>query len=75
MLKTLPIISTTLIPLEVQAGVAVTVAHGLGRQVGGWLVVWQSAPVNFHVVDPKADTANQLILMPSASAAVRLVLL
>lgn len=70
-----PAISTAAIALTVAAGVPVRIAHGIGRQIEGWLVLWTTAPVDFHVQDPSADSAQELILVPNASASVRLVLL
>lgn len=60
---------------EVEVGEPLTIEHGLGREVAGWLVIWQSAPVQFHVYDPAADTRNVLTLVPDATAKVRLVIL
>jgi hypothetical protein len=68
-------IATDPIELTVTAGVPVTIPHGLGRQVSGWLVIWQSVPIDFYVQSPVADTARELVLIPTASAAVRVVLL
>lgn len=70
-----PKISTDSIPLSVVSGVPVTIRHGLGRQVEGWLVIWRTVPVDFHVLDPGADTRSELVLIPSASASVRIILL
>lgn len=71
----LPSIATEAIALSVVVGVPVTIKHGLGRQVEGWLCIWSTADCTFHVQDPAADTARELTLIPSASASVRLVLL
>lgn len=68
-------IVSDLIEVSVTAGVAFDVRTGLGRQVGGYVVVWQSAPCVLHVEDPKADTRRVLRLVPSATASLRLVLL
>lgn len=68
-------LDTDPIELTVEAGTPITIRHGLGRQVNGWLCVWSTAPVIFHVADPRADTARELVLVPSNSARVRLVLL
>lgn len=68
-------IVTDPITLDVQAGQTVTLRHGLGRQVGGWIVVWADAPVQLTIADPEADTRQELALVASASARVRLVLL
>lgn len=70
-----PELSSEPIELEVTASQAVRIPHGLGRQVVGWLVVWQSAVCNFFVQDPAADSSRELVLVPSATASVRLVLL
>lgn len=67
--------ATDAIPLDVTAGVPFTLTHGLGRQVRGYLVVWSSAPVQCSVTDPAADTRKTLTLTPTASCALRLVLL
>lgn len=71
----IPRFSTEPIELEVNAGQPVTIPHGLGRQVAGWAVIWCTAPVTFHVQDPAADTRTTLVLVPSATARVRLLLL
>lgn len=71
----LPKIDTDFIELSVSAGVPITIAHGLGRQVGGYLVAWRSAPCDFHVLTPAADSSRELVLVPSGTANVRLVLL
>ena len=71
----IPKISTDLIELSVTAGTPVTIPHGLGRQVAGWLVIWQSAACVFTVQNPAADSSRELILVPSGTANVRLVLL
>lgn len=71
----IPQIATDIIALSVTAGVAVTIPHGLGRQVGGYLVVWRSAPCDFTVQNPAADSNRELVLVPSGTANVRLVLL
>ncbi len=74
-LQHLPVISTAALDLQVTSGKPVRIAHGLGRQVEGWLVLWQTAPVAFSIQDPGADTAQELVLVPNASARVRLVVL
>lgn len=71
----IPAIATDPIELTVQAGVAVSIPHGLGRQVAGWLVIWRTAACEFTVQDPAADSRRELVLVPSGSASVRLVLL
>lgn len=71
----LPGIATDPIEVSVTAGQVVTVRHGLGRQLAGFLVVWRSAPCDFHIHDPAADTSREVALVPSGTADVRLVLL
>lgn len=66
---------TDTIRLSVQASVPVTIRHGLGRQVTGWLLVWATAPVEFFVADAAADTRLELVLVPSATCDVRLLLI
>lgn len=63
------------IALSVTAGEPVTIAHGLGRQVKGWLLIWCTVPVEFFVADAAADTRRELVLVPSATCDVRLLLL
>lgn len=71
----IPALSTDLIELSVTAGLPVTITHGLGRQVAGWLTIWRSAACEFSIQDPAADTSRELVLVPSGTASVRLVLL
>ena len=71
----IPAIATDPIELSVTAGTPVTIPHGLGRQVTGWLVLWQNAACGFTVQDPAADSRQALVLVPSGTAKVRLVLL
>lgn len=68
-------IATDPIALSVTASEPVTIRHGLGRQVAGWLVIWATAPVEFFVADAAADTRTELVLVPSATCDVRVVLL
>ena len=68
-------IATDPIALSVEASQPVTLRHGLGRQVAGWVVIWATAPVEFFVADPLADTRRELVLVPSATCDVRVVLL
>lgn len=63
------------IELSVTATEPVTIRHGLGRQVKGWLVIWCSAPVELFVAEPAADTRQELVLVPSATCDVRLLLI
>lgn len=71
----IPAIATDIIALSVTAGVAVTIPHGIGRQIAGYLVIWRSAPCVFTVQNPAADSSKTLVLVPSGTANVRLVLL
>lgn len=71
----IPAIATDPIELSVTAGVAVTVSHGLGRQVAGFLVIWRDAPCELTVQNPQADSSRELVMLPSGSANLRLVLL
>jgi len=71
----IPKISTDIIELNVTAGTPITIPHGLGRQVAGWIVLWQEAPCDFTIQDPAADSRQELVLVPSGTAHVRLVLL
>lgn len=71
----LPAIATNPIEVSVTAATPFTVSHGLGRQVAGWMVIWSDADVVCHVDDPDADTASDLVLIPSATCNLRLVLL
>ena len=71
----IPQLATDPIPLSVIAGQAVTIAHGLGRQIAGYLPIWKSAPCEFTVQDPAADSSREIVLVPSGTASVRLVLL
>ena len=68
-------IATDPIALSVVASEPVVLSHGLGRQVAGWLVIWATAPVEVFVADAAADTRTELVLVPSATCDVRLVLL
>lgn len=63
------------ITLAVTASQPVVIRHGLGRQVQGWLVIWCTAPVEFFVADAAADTRQELVLVPSATCDVRLLLI
>ena len=71
----IPQFATDPIELAVIVGVAVTIPHGLGRQVAGFLVIWKTAPCDFTIQNPIADSSKELVLVPSGSATVRLVLL
>lgn len=71
-MSVLPQISTEAIDLTVTAGQPVRIAPQLGREPAGWLVIWQDAPVQFHALP---TVAGELMLMPSTSAHVRLVVL
>lgn len=71
----LPVIATDYVELNVTDGEVICIPHGLGRQVGGWLVVWKDAPVDFTVHDAGADSAQELVLIASGTARARIVLL
>jgi hypothetical protein len=71
----IPAIVTDPLEFSVTAGTPLTIAHGLGRQITGWLVLWQDAACVFTVQDPTADSRQVLVLVPSGTANVRLVLL
>lgn len=71
---TLPAIATNAIAFDVTAGVPFSVRHGLGRQVVGWNVIWSTVHCMLHVADANADTSSELVLVPSASGSLRLVL-
>lgn len=70
-----PLETSDPIELAVTASEPVTIRHGLGRQVRGWLLIWCSAPVEFFVAEPAADTRQELVLVPSATCDVRLLLI
>ena len=63
------------VELSVTAGTPVAIPHGLGRQVKGWLLIWCTVPVEFFVADAAADTRRELVLVPSATCDVRLLLI
>lgn len=69
------VIATDAIELRAIAGETLVVRHGLGRPVLGWLVMWQDAPCVLHLADASLDTKEQLILVPSATAQVKILLL
>jgi hypothetical protein len=71
----IPEIATDVIYLLATAGKPITIKHGLGRQVAGYLVVWRDAPCDFTIQDPAADCRQELVLVPDGTANVRLVLL
>jgi hypothetical protein len=71
----IPKISSEPIELETTASQPVTVKHGLGRQVAGYVVIWSTGPVQLYVQDPAADTSRELVLIPDATVRLRLVLL
>lgn len=70
-----PAIATEAIALTVVAGQAVTLAHGMGRQIEGFIVIWRDAPCELYVQDAAKDSSKELVLVPTASANVRVVLL
>jgi len=71
----IPEMTTDPIDLALVAGQPTTISHGLGRQITGWLIVWQDAVVDLYIQDATADTSKELVLVASATANVRLVLL
>lgn len=71
----IPSFATDPIELSVSADTPVTIRHHIGRQILGWSVVWRDAPCEFHVQDAAADSSRELVLVPSGTANVRLVLL
>lgn len=71
----IPGIATDIIELGLVAHEPIRIPHGLGRQVAGWLVIWRDQYVELKVQDPAEDTSRELVLIPSATANVRLVLL
>lgn len=71
----IPQFATDQIDLSVTAGVPVTIPHGLGRQVAGYVPIWKSSACEFTVQNPAADSSRELVLVPSGTASVRLVLL
>jgi hypothetical protein len=71
----LPIIITDPIELSVIANTPFTVPHGLGRQIGGYWVVWSTDFVQLKVADPAEDTRLEITLIADASVDLRLVLL
>ncbi len=70
----IPSISTDAIELDVTAGEAVVVSHGLGRQVQGWICIWSDSFIQFRAAEPDADSSRELVLVPNASGRARLVL-
>jgi len=71
----LPRISSEPIEITTETGKPITIKHGFGRQLAGWLVIWSDAPISFYVHDNSLDTSQEVTLVPSASAFTRLVLL
>lgn len=67
--------ATDPIELDVTSGSPVTIPHGLGRQIAGYLVIWQTVSTGFTVTDPDADSSKELVLTPDATGKVRLVLM
>lgn len=70
-MSNLPAISSDIIEQTVTDGQAITLYHGLGREAG-WLVAWRDAVVDFIAQE---STADKLVLLPSGSGNVRIVLL
>lgn len=71
----IPRLMTAPIEVECTAGEPVSVAHGLGRPITGWLKIYQTAAIDFVIQDATADTRAALTLIPSADGVARLVLL
>lgn len=71
----IPVITTEAIELGLVSGEPITIKHGLGRQVTGWLILYMTEFVQLKIQDPSADTSRELTLIPSANSKVRLVLL
>jgi len=67
-------ISTDPFELTVSNGVDVTIDHGFGHPIAGWVVVWASADIRF-IADEAQDSRKSLVLTPIGSGFVRLVLL
>jgi hypothetical protein len=63
------------IELTFTAFTPLTVRHGYGRPIKGWLVVWADSFLGLRVVDEEADTRTELTLVADASGSVRLLLL
>lgn len=71
----IPEITTDPIDLAVSAGVPVTINHGLGRQIAGWIIIWKDGPIDLYIQDSSADTSQELVLVPTYTGNVRVVLL
>ena len=59
------------IELAAVAGEPLRLAHGFGRPVNGWIVIYAEAPIALHATENSRDA---LVLVPSATRTVRLVL-
>ena len=59
------------IELSVTATEPVTIRHGLGRQVKGWLVIWRSAPGGLVVGEAGGGTRPGMGLAPASAGAGR----
>ena len=68
-------LSTEFIELDVTAGQAVKIEHGLGRPVRGWHVIWSVSLVQLWLANESDSTVNSLTLYPTTTGRVRLVLL
>ena len=59
------------IELDALAGTPLTLAHGLGRPVNGWIVVYAEAPIALYAL---RNDNEALVLMPTACSRIRVVL-
>lgn len=63
------------IEMAVTGGTPVTVVHGLGRPVSGWLVIYQTADISFWLTSQGSNVGDSITLTPTGTGTVRLVLL
>jgi hypothetical protein len=68
-------IVTEPIAVSVVFGFTVEIAHGLGRELAGFLVIWADHNASVWVDDPDASTAETLILRAGSTGDIKLVLL
>lgn len=59
------------IAFDAVADEPLTVTHGFGRPVNGWIVIYAEAPVSLHALE---NTPQRLVLVPSASTRIKVVL-
>lgn len=69
----MPVIAFQTDPIELDAvaGELLTVAHGFGRPVNGWIVIYAEAPVALHAAE---NTPQQLVLVPNSTTRLKVVL-